>query len=127
MAKKLHTSLVPRNQWFLETKIISIADGYKDFKYNTGTIGKKYYEDHKEEIKKKGLEYLKKLKEENPEKIKEYRRNAYLKQKEKNEKSYLNSVKKDTIKIMKVKKELDNRIDLFFSNYTQTQDILYKT
>jgi len=44
---------------------------------------KKYYEEHKEEIKKRGLEYLKKLKEENPEKLKEYRRNAYLRQKEK--------------------------------------------
>ena len=54
-------------------------------KYTNSEAHKKYYEDHKEEVKKKGLEYLKKLKEENPEKLKEYRRNAYLRQKAKKE------------------------------------------
>ena len=52
-------------------------------KYTNSEAHKKYYQEHKEEVKKKGLNYLKKLKEENPEKIKEYRRNAYLKEKEK--------------------------------------------
>ena len=65
----------------LEEKIIQQEEKIK--KYTNSESHKKYYEEHKEEIKKRGLAYLKKLKQENPEKLKEYRRNAYLRQKEK--------------------------------------------
>lgn len=65
----------------LEEKIIQQEEKIK--KYTNSESHKKYYEEHKDEVKKRGLEYLKKLKQENPEKLKEYRRNAYLRQKEK--------------------------------------------
>ena len=72
----------------LKEKIIQLEDKIKEYeekikKYTNSKAHKKYYQEHKEEVKKKGLNYLKKLKEENPEKIKEYRRKAYLKEKEK--------------------------------------------
>lgn len=65
----------------LEEKLKLAEDKIK--KYTNSEAHKKYYEEHKEEVKRKGLEYLKKLREDNPEKLKEYRRNAYLRQKEK--------------------------------------------
>ncbi len=72
----------------LKEKILELEDKLKLAeerikKYTNSDAHKKYYEEHKDEVKKRGLEYLKKLKEENPEKLKEYRRNAYLRQKEK--------------------------------------------
>ena len=51
--------------------------------YTNNQRHKKYYEQHKDEIKEKANQYLKKLAAENPEKLKEYRHRAYLKQKEK--------------------------------------------
>lgn len=63
----------------LEDKIKQQDEKLK--KYTNSESHKKYYEEHKDEIKRRGLEYLKKLKQENPEKLKEYRRNAYLRQK----------------------------------------------
>ena len=72
----------------LKEKIIQLEDKIKEYeekmkKYTNSEAHKKYYQEHKEEVKIKGLNYLKKLKEENPEKIKEYRRKAYIKEKEK--------------------------------------------
>jgi hypothetical protein len=52
-------------------------------KYTNNQRHKKYYEEHKTEIKEKANQYLKKLASENPDKLKEYRHRAYLKQKEK--------------------------------------------
>jgi hypothetical protein len=52
-------------------------------KYTNNKRHRKYYEEHKEEIKEKANQYLKKLATENPDKLKEYRHRAYLKQKEK--------------------------------------------
>lgn len=52
-------------------------------KYTNNTRHRKYYEEHKREIKEKANEYLKRLATENPDKLKEYRHRAYLKQKEK--------------------------------------------
>lgn len=51
--------------------------------YTNNQRHKKYYEEHKSEIKEKANQYLKKLAAENPDKLKEYRHRAYLKQKEK--------------------------------------------
>jgi hypothetical protein len=51
--------------------------------YTNNKRHKKYYEEHKEEIKEKANQYLKKLAKENPDKLREYRHRAYLKQKEK--------------------------------------------
>lgn len=51
--------------------------------YTNNKRHKKYYEEHKDEIKEKANQYLKKLATENPDKLKEYRHRAYLKQKEK--------------------------------------------
>ena len=63
----------------LKEKIIQLEDKIKEYeekmkKYTNSEAHKKYYQEHKEEVKIKG---------ENPEKIKEYRRKAYLKEKEK--------------------------------------------
>ena len=54
--------------------------------HHNGSYFKKYYENHKEEIIKKVMEYKEKNKDKkaDPEKIKEYNRRAYLKRKEKN-------------------------------------------
>lgn len=59
-------------------------------KYTAPSNMKKYYENHKEEIKSKVQEYKKKTnyyENLSPEKKKEYARRAYLKQKEKKQKN----------------------------------------
>ena len=47
-------------------------------KYTCGKNHKKYYENNKEIVMKKGAKYLQKLKEDNPEKLKEYRRKGCI-------------------------------------------------
>jgi hypothetical protein len=48
---------LPRLSDSLENKLISIASQYKEFKYNNGTLGKKYYE------QKESLEEIENLKQ----------------------------------------------------------------
>jgi hypothetical protein len=72
----------------LETENASLKTKIEDLEkrlaiYTNNQRHKKYYEEHKDEIKEKANQYLKKLATENPEKLKEYRHRAYLKQKEK--------------------------------------------
>jgi len=52
-------------------------------KYINNEAHKKYYENHKQEIKQQQSKYIEKLREENPDKIKEYWKRAYQKRKEK--------------------------------------------
>ena len=53
-------------------------------KYTNSTAHKEYYEQHKDEIKAKGKQYLLKLKTENPDKLKAYWRKSNEKRKLKN-------------------------------------------
>jgi len=68
----------------LKEKINELTEHLK--KYTAPHRNKKFYENHKEEIIKKVMEYKEKNKDkkQDPEKIKEYNRRAYLKRKEKN-------------------------------------------
>ena len=71
--------LIEENK-LLKEKINELTEHLK--KYTAPCRNKKFYENHKEEIKKKVMEY--KEKKQDPEKIKEYNRRAYLKRKQKN-------------------------------------------
>ena len=75
--------LIEENK-LLKEKINELTEHLK--KYTAPCRNKKFYENHKEEIKKKVMEYKEKNKEkkQDPEKIKEYNRRAYLKRKQKN-------------------------------------------
>lgn len=68
---------------FLKEKISELTEHLK--KYTAPQRNKKFYENHKEEIIKKVMEYKEKNKDkkQDPEKIKEYNRRAYLKRKQK--------------------------------------------
>jgi len=68
----------------LENEVRELKEKLK--KYTAPERSKKFYENHKEEIIKKVMEYKEKNKDKklDPEKIKEYNRRAYLKRKEKN-------------------------------------------
>ncbi len=72
--------LIIENQT-LKNKVKELEDRIK--KYTNSDAHKKYYEEHKIEVKKQGKAYLEKLKQENPDKIKEYRHTAYLNRKNK--------------------------------------------
>ena len=72
--------LIIENQT-LKNKVKELEDRIK--KYTNSDAHKKYYEEHKTEVKKQGTAYLEKLKQENPDKIKEYRHTAYLNRKNK--------------------------------------------
>ena len=52
-------------------------------KYINNDAHKKYYENHKQEIKQQQTKYIEKLRVENPDKMKEYWQRAYQKRKEK--------------------------------------------
>jgi len=75
--------LIEENK-LLKEKINELTEHLK--KYTAPFRNKKFYENHKDEIKKKVMEYKEKNKEkkQDPEKIKEYNRRAYLKRKQKN-------------------------------------------
>ena len=75
--------LIEENK-LLKEKINELTEHLK--KYTAPCRNKKFYENNKEEIKKKVMEYKEKNKEkkQDPEKIKEYNRRAYLKRKQKN-------------------------------------------
>ena len=75
--------LIEENK-LLNEKINELTEHLK--KYTAPHRNKKFYENHKEEIIKKVMEYKEKNKDkkQNPEKIKEYNRRAYLKRKQKN-------------------------------------------
>ena len=51
--------------------------------YINNEAHKKYYENHKQEIKQQQSKYIEKLRAENPDKMKEYWQRAYQKRKEK--------------------------------------------
>jgi hypothetical protein len=51
-------------------------------KYINNEAHKKYYENHKQEIKQQQSKYIEKLRAENPDKMKEYWQRAYQKRKE---------------------------------------------
>ena len=72
--------LIIENQT-LKNKVKELEERIK--KYTNSDAHKKYYEDHKDEVKKQGKAYLEKLKQENPDKLKEYRHTAYLNRKNK--------------------------------------------
>jgi hypothetical protein len=74
--------LIEENK-LLKDKINELTEHLK--KYTAPKRNKKFYENHKEEIIKKVMEYKEKNKDKkaDPEKIKEYNRRAYLKRKEK--------------------------------------------
>jgi long-subunit acyl-CoA synthetase (AMP-forming) len=65
----------------LKNKVNELEERIK--KYTNSDAHKKYYEEHKDEVKKQGKAYLEKLKQENPDKLKEYRHTAYLNRKNK--------------------------------------------
>ena len=67
----------------LKDKLQQSEDNIK--RYTNSDAHKKYYLEHKDEVKTKGKEYLQKLKEEDPEKLKKYRHTAYVNRKKKNE------------------------------------------
>ena len=73
--------LIEENK-LLKEKINELTKHLK--KYTAPQRNKKFYENHKEEIIKKVMEYKEKNKDkkQDPEKIKEYNRRAYLKRKE---------------------------------------------
>ena len=75
--------LIEENK-LLKEKINELTEHLK--KYTAPKRNKKFYENHKEEIIKKVMEYKEKNKDKKSdlEKIKEYNRRAYLKRKEKN-------------------------------------------
>ena len=75
--------LIEENK-LLKEKINELTEHLK--KYTAQQRNKKFYENHKEEIIKKVMEYKEKNKDkkQDPEKIKEYNRRAYLKRKQKN-------------------------------------------
>ena len=75
--------LIEENK-LLKEKINELTEHLK--KYTAPKRNKKFYENHKEEIIKKVMEYKEKNKDKkaDPEKIKEYNRRAYLRRKEKN-------------------------------------------
>ena len=50
-------------------------------KYTNSEAHKKYYSEHREEVKTKGKEYLQELKVKDPEKLRAYWRTAYEKRK----------------------------------------------
>ena len=58
----------------LEEKLQKSEDNIK--RYTNSEAHKKYYSEHKEEVKSKGKEYLQKLKAEDPEKLKAYWRKS---------------------------------------------------
>jgi len=78
--------LIEENK-LLKDKINELTEHLK--KYTAPKRNKKFYENHKEEIIKKVMEYKEKNKDKKSdlEKIKEYNRRAYLKRKEKNTKN----------------------------------------
>ena len=51
-------------------------------KYINNEAHKKYYENHKQEIKQQQSKYIEKLRADNPDKMKEYWQRAYQKRKE---------------------------------------------
>lgn len=73
-------SLMIENE-LLKKKVKELEEQIK--KYTNSDAHKKYYEEHKDEVKKQGRAYLEKLKQDNPDKLKEYRRTAYLNRKNK--------------------------------------------
>ena len=73
--------LLIRENELLKNKVNELEERIK--KYTNSDAHKKYYEDHKDEVKKQGKAYLEKLKQENPDKLKEYRHTAYLNRKNK--------------------------------------------
>ena len=72
--------LINENE-ILKNKVKELEERIK--KYTNSDAHKKYYEEHKSEVKKQGKAYLDKLKQENPDKLKEYRHTAYLNRKNK--------------------------------------------
>ncbi len=72
--------LINENE-ILKNKVKELEERIK--KYTNSDAHKKYYEEHKSEVKKQGKAYLEKLKQENPDKLKEYRHTAYLNRKNK--------------------------------------------
>ena len=75
--------LIEENK-LLKEKINELTEHLK--KYTAPKRNKKFYENHKEKIIKKVMEYKEKNKDkkQDPKKIKEYNRRAYLKRKGKN-------------------------------------------
>ena len=73
--------LLIRENELLKNKVNELEERIK--KYTNSDAHKKYYEEHKSEVKKQGKAYLEKLKQENPDKLKEYRHTAYLNRKNK--------------------------------------------
>ena len=73
--------LLVRENELLKNKVNELEERIK--KYTNSDAHKKYYEEHKSEVKKQGKAYLEKLKQENPDKLKEYRHTAYLNRKNK--------------------------------------------
>lgn len=65
----------------LKNTIIELETRLK--KYINNEAHKKYYENHKQEIKQQQSKYIEKLRVENPDKMKEYWQRAYQKRKEK--------------------------------------------
>lgn len=65
----------------LKNTIIELETRLK--KYINNEAHKKYYENHKQEIKQQQSKYIEKLRAENPDKMKEYWQRAYQKRKEK--------------------------------------------
>ena len=73
--------LLIRENELLKNKVNELEERIK--KYTNIDAHKKYYEDHKDEVKKQGKAYLEKLKQKNPYKLKEYIHTAYLNRKNK--------------------------------------------
>ena len=82
--------LLIRENEFLKNKVNELEERIK--KYTNSDAHKKYYEDHKDEVKKQGKAYLEKLKQENPDKLKEYRHTAYLNRKNKLKNNEMKSI-----------------------------------
>lgn len=65
----------------LKEKNIELESRLKKYTSNQGH--KKYYEEHKQDVKSQASIYLQNLKEVNPDKLKEYRQRAYQNRKNK--------------------------------------------
>jgi cell division septum initiation protein DivIVA len=73
----------------LKKRIIELEEHLK--KYTNSEGHKRYYEKNKEKVMANASNYLRKLSQENPEKLKEYRKKAYLRRKEKTQKTISNT------------------------------------
>jgi hypothetical protein len=72
----------------LEKKNIELEEKLK--LYTNNNRHKKYYKNNSDIVKERAKTYMEKLKETNPEKLKEWRHNAYIKRKEKLNKTDIN-------------------------------------